>query len=340
MIYNFDAMRITRGDALRVAIELLEQAVQPGCSGIPLLNTCREIIRLGAAAYHNARRSVSFAKAVETTLQERHSRRQRTVSELVHIFTRLAESLPEMRGMPLREVTTELCQEALGKCFRTPRQFAKGRIVLHSLFECGKRHGWCDSNPVAAIPKPGLVEQEITPLSWPEIHRLLAAARQPKHAACMAPLGLMLWAGVRPAELLRLTWEDIDWQEKVINMRPTHTKTGGCRHITLYPALRKWLKSIPDHKRMGGAICPPNWRVKWRALRRDAGFSRWQQDVLRHTFASYHMKQWHDIPKLQADMGHRSPHLLLTRYLSMRGLTTHHVRQFWAWKMTNDESDE
>ena len=137
----------------------------------------------------------------------------------------------------------------------------------------------------------------------------------------------MLWAGVRPAELARLTWDDIDWQEKVINMRPHHTKTGGCRHVTIHPVLMEWLKKS---KSRTGKICPPNWMNRWRQLREAAGIHTWQQDVLRHTFASYHLKYWHNIDKLQAEMGHRSARLLQTRYLSMKGITHRHARQFWT----------
>ncbi|MFI3244645.1 MAG: hypothetical protein R3Y56_10370, partial [Akkermansia sp.] len=55
----------------------------------------------------------------------------------------------------------------------------------------------------------------------------------------------------------------------------------------------------------------------------------WRQDVLRHCFASYHVKRWHDYGRLQAEMGHRCADLLRTRYLSMRGISSKQAAAFW-----------
>ena len=56
----------------------------------------------------------------------------------------------------------------------------------------------------------------------------------------------------------------------------------------------------------------------------------WQQDVLRHTFASYHLKHFKNLVQLQIEMGHSTPDLLRTRYLNMRDITKEHARLFWS----------
>ena len=325
-----DLLGISGRDALRLARELIERVVSPDLSGLSLLNRCRDIIALGSEAYRRALHSASLQHAAEVSLQERANRRARTTGELRSICRRFLQAHPALAKCKLRDITAEQCQDALAHVFRTDLQFTKARAVLHSVFACGMRHGWCSANPVDAVPRPTLHEAEVEPLPWADLCKLLLTAGQPEHRCCRPAVGIMLWAGVRPAELTRLRWEDIDWQEKVISLRPRHSKTGGCRHITLHPVLHNWLRQGTRVAQRQGSICPPNWPRRWKALRSAAGICRWQQDVLRHTFASYHLKRWHDLPRLQEEMGHRSARLLRTRYLSMRGISALHARQFWT----------
>lgn len=323
-------MQVTGADARRLAREFMERVHEPGVCGLALINLCREVFSCGLEAHRRAHESVSFTQALEISLGERAERRTRTLGEIRSICRRLLRVAPGLAEQRMRDITPELCREMLEAAFHTRLQFNKARTVLHAIFACGVRHGWCAANPVDAIPRPMLSETEVAPLPWEDLCRLIHTAKQGEHRACLPAVGMMLWAGVRPAEMLRLQWEDIDWQEKVINLRPRHSKTGGCRHITLYPVLAAWLKLLRDARKKSGKICPPNWVRRWRELRHAAGIRNWQQDVLRHTFASYHLKRWHDLGKLQEEMGHRSPRLLQTRYLSMRGITHQHALLFWT----------
>ena len=273
---------------------------------------------------------ISFRSAVSLSLAERADKRERTVKELRYVLRRLMQAPVALNRQKLHTITTKQCDDVLRAHCRTPRQYVKGRALLHSVFTFGQRNGWCLFNPVAALPKPRIIEKEIVPLPWEQIIELLRTSRQQEFSGCMAALGFMLWAGIRPAEIERLSWGDVDCSERVIILSAEHSKTGGCRHVTLYPVLASWLRRIPLDLRKEGMICPPNWSKLWRNLRRAAGITEWQQDVLRHTFASYHLKRWHDLPRLQEEMGHSSLQLLRTRYLSMRGITEHHAQLFWS----------
>ena len=75
----------------------------------------------------------------------------------------------------------------------------------------------------------------------------------------------------------------------------------------------RYLTRRAGHER----ICPPNWCRRWAGLHRAAGFPRWQQDVLRHTFATHHLTTFRNYAELQLEMGHRSATLLRTRYIAM-----------------------
>lgn len=286
---------------------------------------CR-MLRLVLSRLEEPREVVPFAVAVQSLLRARAGRRPRTLGEISSVCRRLMRREPGLRERSVQDMPRNYCAQLLERHASTPRQQVKMRIILHGLFEYCVQQEWCVFNPISLLPAPLVSEQELVPLSWEEITRLLRMARLPEHSACLPALGLLLWAGVRPAELERLHWESIDWEENVIILPARHSKTGGCRHIQLQPVLRRILRSARCAR---GRICPPNWQRRWRRLRDAAGLIPWRQDVLRHTFASYHAKQFHDFARLQEDMGHRSAALLRTRYLSMRGITAAQAAQFW-----------
>ncbi len=292
------------------------------------MNRCRRIIRLGCEARRQESRSTTFARAMQSALAYRSDRRPRSRAEFAAICRRLLRSAPELAQRRVRHFSAEDCRTLLEKTFSSsPRQWAKGRLILHGIFAHCLRQSWCSSNPVAALRAPALQETEARPLTPAELGRLLRTALLPRHADCIPPLGLMLWAGVRPAEVTRLHWEALDFAEGVISLHPRHAKTGGARHITLHPVLAAWLREYKGAR--CGPLCPPDWTRRWKRLRQEAELTPWRQDVLRHSFASYHVKQWHDFARLQAEMGHRSAELLRTRYLSMRGISAADAARFW-----------
>ena len=202
----------------------------------------------------------------------------------------------------------------------SPFAYRKGRSVLHTIFSYGMRQGWCDRNPVDAIETPKVEEQCIEPLHLEEVHRLMDACQ----STDMEPaVSLMLWCGVRPGEVQRLTWQDVDTKEGVVYISPQHSKTGGARMAPLRGRAAR-LKA-----RRTGPIAPRNWAKRWRELRHRAGLDHWQQDALRHTFASMHLRRFGNPPLLQAEMGHRDSSLLRTRYVNMRHLTARAAKLFW-----------
>ena len=179
------------------------------------------------------------------------------------------------------------------------------------MFSSAIKHDWCDSNPVARVEVPEVVEKLIEPLTIEEVERLEAAAQLPEHQEMQLSLHLMLYCGIRPTEVSRIDPErDIDWQNQRVVVRPTTSKTGGGRVVPL----RCGNIDAQRHD------IPRRWVHRWRALRKAAGWSKesahpWRQDVCRHTFATYHAAHFRNFPALQLEMGHRDSSLLRTRYV-------------------------
>lgn len=271
-------------------------------------------------------RSVTFREAVEASLLARSHCRPSTRSDL-RSYTRRMLNFEPLADTPLQRVDIHLCKRLMEECFKpSPHVRRKAQSVLHSVFAYAIRHGWCTHNPAEGIDLQPAVEQEVRPLTIPQIRRLLQCCRLPQFRAMDAPVRLMLWCGIRPGEVQRLRWCDIDPKEGVVYIAPQHSKTGGARMVRLRGAALTLLRSDrPDLQ----PLAPKSWNKRWAELRRQARLQPWQQDTLRHSFASYHLKYFHNIVHLQEDMGHRDTSLLRTRYLNLRSISTEDADTFF-----------
>ncbi len=305
-------------DAVRLVRNLLD--LKSDETKISDIQHCQKIIELGIKAYREQSIGKTLIKGFEQYLASKSHLSKDALKDIKYIGARLFKTCPQMKMVKFTNLTLPRCEEWLEKTFDTPSQFNKGRTFLSGLFSYAIKQDWLKKNLASTIEIKPTKETEIKALSISQIRNLLKTAKLPHHKDCAAALGIMLWAGVRPREVSRLKWEDIDLEEKIITIRSTTSKTGGTRHIEITTVLRKWLLRLK--KNPSENICPPDWTRHWKALRDDAGFKgKWVNDVLRHTFASYHLKHFKNLILLQAEMGHRDLNLLRTRYVNMQGIT-------------------
>lgn len=318
-------------DAIILSLELIRECKGRG----DVLKRAREGIRLGADALKKLNRSVSFEKALNETIKSKAHRRIRTIKDIQYSMNQLLRACPELQRRQMRGITPEECADYLRRGFDSDRQRYKGRVVLNGIFSLAHKRGWCDENPIERVDVPPIQEKMVCSLDIDEIECLLYAALEPEFESCGPGLGLMLYAGIRPTEVRRLHWSNINFTEKIITIMPEHSKTGGARHVTILPVLDKWLQLFSNNNSPDELICLPNWLTVWKALRKSAGWgtsgglTRWPQDCLRHSFASYHVKMFRNFTDLQIEMGHRSSSLLRTRYLNMNGITSESAERFW-----------
>lgn len=311
------SLPIELSDAVRLILECVEELGEPYTGRAALMQRLRQVVREGVAAVRAAEHTVCFEKAAWASVEHRQNRRPSTRRDL-RCFVRRMLRVEGVGQLPLRKMTASHCRELLRRAFgSSANSYKKGRAILHSIFAFGIRREWCDANPVDRIEAPAISEQPIHPLSPAEVARLEAAARLPEHAPMRFSLHLMLYSGLRPHEVRRLKAGDIHTAESEIIIRPAVSKTGGGRVVPL--------RSQPP---AAAKLIPANWEMRWRALRRAAGFRHWQADACRHSFASYHAAYVRNLPLLQCEMGHANLHLLRTRYVSP--VASQSAGEFWA----------
>ena len=317
-----------RGISILDATRLICNALDafPKSSALTPVQFCSKIIEAGKRQVHIVEMSVSEGFAVY--LESKQHLRKDSFNDIRYLGKRLLRTKPELGKRNFSELSVAECEEWINSAFSTPSQHNKARAMLHGLFEFALRREWCDKNPIKRIERKKVVEKEIQPLKLAETKRLIKTAQNesPVYAVVAA---LLVYTGIRPHEVRRLTWRDIDTEEKTITVRSQCSKTGGVRQVEIPPVLNRLLithsRELKEEK-----ICPPNWQRRWRKIRNNSGFRGcWVQDVLRHTYASFHAKNYADLPRLQLNMGHRDLSLLRSRYVNMHGISRAEAKSFF-----------
>ena len=206
------------------------------------IKRARRCITAGAEALRQQERTVSFEQAVAAALETRKDRRIRTVYDFRYFTRRFMLRCKGLAKRRVRSITPQECAEYIEQAFDTPRQRQKARLILSGVFGTAVKRGWCDANPVARVEAPRVVEQQVPILSPQEIVQITATAEEYQGGSCAAAVGMMLYAGIRPHEVARLCWEQVDLQERAIYILPRHSKTGGARRVTIHRPLQRILQ--------------------------------------------------------------------------------------------------
>lgn len=314
-----------RGITLLDAARLIRNALDSFSkeSGLTPVQFCAKVISTGLRHIRNEEMPIKdgFLLYLET----KRDLRPDSLKDIRYLGNRLINSNTKLGGAYFSELKVADCEQYLSSTFKTPSQFNKARTMLYGLFEFALKREWCDKNPIKLIEKQKVIEKEIIPLSNAQTESILKNA---KKRDCLPAVGLLLFAGIRPREVRRLKWKDIDLEEGFITVRSQCSKTGGVRHVEIMPALKRILAKYKREDK--SAICPPDWNRKWKNIREESGFKgTWVQDVLRHTYASYFAKRYRDLPRLQLNMGHRDLSLLRSRYVNMVGIKKSDAKAFF-----------
>lgn len=311
-------------DAARLICNILDAL--PKASSYSPVRFCSKVVETGKRYIRST--EMNFLDGFEIYLKSKLYLRPDSLRDIRYLKQRLSRSNPELAGRNFSDISRSECEEWLNTTFKTSPQFNKGRSFLHSIFEFAVKREWVSTNPLKLIEKRKVIEREIKPLSLLDTKRLIDSAKKYGNSNCIAAAAILIYAGIRPREIRRLKWRDIDIEENTITIRPECSKTGGSRQVEICNSLKTFLSGhiFPPES----SVCPKNWSRRWKKIRDFAGFKNtWVQDVLRHTYASYHVKRFHDLPRLQINMGHRDISLLRSRYVNMIGITLYDAKLFF-----------
>jgi site-specific recombinase XerD len=222
------------------------------------------------------------------------------------------------------------------------RTMIKTLTVLRSYSTWCMRKGIRSDNPTQAIdwPRKGdTLPRALTSDLLARLETALAAplpvldVRHRRHTRTRDRLGvlLMLYAGLRLSETTGLEWADVDLNgARTLTVR--HGKGNKCRIIPLHDRLHGELSSVPLGQRVGYVVGHADGRkISPKTLAHAFDARGWFREEwklhfsahqLRHSFATYMLKNGVDVRSIQVLLGHTSLDVTM-RYLRVDARDQH-----------------
>jgi integrase len=186
------------------------------------------------------------------------------------------------------------------------------RQLITTALEHAKKRGYCSQNAAKNSEAAKKVQSPVGILRPNEFAKLLAAA-SPKILPAIAIQG---FAGLRHSEVMKLDWREIDFDGGFIEVTAKNAKSAKRRVVKIRPCLLAWLN--PFAKRSGPVVACTDGLGGYHGFRiaaaKAAGVSKWPQNALRHSFASYHLAHFKDAHALALEMGHSTTDLIFSHY--------------------------
>lgn len=196
---------------------------------------------------------------------------------------------------------------------------------LSALFGFAVRREWIARNPVRQLERIRIERKAPFILNVDQARALMGyvVAKKPNEIAFFT---FALFAGVRPEEIERITWQSIDLDRGMVTIDAAASKVRRRRIMDIEPNAIAFLKLA----KAKGARIPVKKMTRRRYLdhaERLLGFNTWPQDSLRHSAASYLLAK-HKNAGLVADRLGNSPSILLRYYRELVGPDD--CAAFWA----------
>jgi integrase len=226
--------------------------------------------------------------------------------------SRLSVFAKRFDGKPVSTIEVSEIDDWLRSLPVSPVTRNNYRKATKVAFNFAIKRGYALTNPVLATEKAR--EPKIRPgiLSIEQASALLTCA-----APEIVPyIAIGLFAGLRRAEIERLDWSEIDFDDGHIEVTAEKSKSKVAnRFITIQPNLREWLEPF---RKLRGPVTPrENFRFLLEQSKSDAGIASWPQNALRHSFASYHVAHFRDAKGLALEMGHANSGILFNHYRAL-----------------------
>jgi integrase/recombinase XerC/integrase/recombinase XerD len=183
-----------------------------------------------------------------------------------------------------------------------------------------QREGYLEENVLSRLRVPKAIKEEIVPLTPEEIGRILSCLSPNTATGCRsyAIVYLMLDAGLRVGEVVSLKMDNVDLDQGQLLVTGKGNKQ---RAVPIGSNAQKYLQRYIYHFRPdpilaeqdnvfltsdGKALSDNSLRLTFTRLKVKTGIKRVHAHLLRHTFATYYLRNGGDLLSLQKILGHTS----------------------------------
>ena len=239
----------------------------------------------------------------------------------------------ELGLIALGNVTTPLIAQCRDKLSVEAGQYGKPRspatvknylAALSAMFShCVSEWEWTQDNPVKRVKKPSVSNDRVRFLDDDERQRFLNACQESSNKQLYLCVILAMSTGMRQAELMELTWKDVDIKADFLLLNKT--KNGNRRHVPLAGHGLELLKEHAKLRRIDTSLLFPSKKdpLKPIDLRRPfenavklANIDDFHWHDLRHCCASYLLMNGASLPEIAKILGHKTLAMVM-RYSHM-----------------------
>jgi integrase len=324
--------------------------------------TLEQIIDFAFENYREPVTQITLQKALTEFIKEREAAGDRplTIRNLEQRVGGIVDHEPEKQ---LSSVTEADVKGAISKPGRGPVTRNNERRALVQFFNWATQKGYCANNPTSLVEPVKVDHDEPQILPLDKVRALISAASGYKDGAVLPYVALSLFAGIRPAELSRLTWASIKMQRKIVAIDSKGSKLRARRVIEMTPNLADWLLPYAVKAK---PIVGKNWRKDLDRVKELAGLVRretaksetkkpkkkkgrivqarrywkklipvcWCPDILRHTAISNHFSYFKHEGQTASWAGN-SPDMIHRHY---KGLVDEaDAKEFWSIRPDGDK---
>lgn len=235
----------------------------------------------------------------------------------------------------IAEIDTKQIEAWLRGLKSGPKNRNNYAAAVTTLFNFAKRSGYLPKDRATMaddLSRARDVQGETEIYTLDEIKTLLERVRQFK-PEYLPYVTIGAFAGIRPAEILRLDWKEVDFESGLIEVKAVNAKTAGRRHIPISANLRAWLE---PHQKKEGAVCAePSVQVLLKNIveppmesggKTEPGV-KWKSNALRHSYGSYRLPILKNANELALEMGN-SPRMIFRHYREL--VKPDKAAQYWA----------
>jgi len=258
-----------------------------------------------------------------------------------------------------RDIATISNNEIEEWIYRNKGSGAHGKMndyrFVHAFFQWCLKKALLSRNVVSMIDKPVTdSDDEPVSLTIQQARDLLLFATKIDDMSMLPYFAIGIFAGVRPKEIIRGEWEDLDWDENIIRVRQRKGIVKYTRSVELPPICVEWLDHCKSRDKVG-SIAPRNSKKLFSLVRACAGFKiaksqissmhlfgkeklvencdakdrpSWVNDQMRHTAITYRLKIIKHIGEV-AEWSGNSPRIIKSNYQSVKGITAQSTKEFY-----------
>jgi integrase len=223
---------------------------------------------------------------------------------------------------PAGGISTEEIEEWLENLGLGPQSYNNYRQRIGAMFNFALKRELLTKNPVAKIERKTVPPGKTQIIAPASLQRLLDATPP----ELLPALSISFFAGLRTAEILRLSWDNINLSRGYIEVPANKAKSAQRRLVHMEPNLLEWLRPYAGMHGKVYQCSPQRFHLEIGRLYTNLGIQR-LLNCARHSYASYWLADRHDSAALASRLGHTTSKLIFAVYRELADPQT--AKAYW-----------